>query len=112
MRKTTARAPSPRLLTGILVTGSLTVLPLAFIATPAEAAGAAPITTAALPLRQDCYHTGRVQWQQDRGRWMWGDCDNTSGHWQQRPDNLGHGGQAWQWHRDRAQQPPPKLNSY
>lgn len=108
MRDPTSRAPSRHQLTRVLVTASLTALPLAFIAGPA---GAAQTTTAALPLLQGCYHTGHVRWQQDRGLWMWGDCDNANGHWQQAPDGYGHGGRQWQWHRDHSQQPMPKLNS-
>ncbi|MGW4535251.1 hypothetical protein ACWEOI_30305 [Nocardia sp. NPDC004340] len=82
-----------------VVLGSLLALPLGF----AAPALSEPLTLSD-PLTQsdhdnnwysDCDHNGNWGWQQNRGRWQNGDCDNNRGHWEYRDRDNG-----WGWHRD------------
>ncbi|MGW0040751.1 hypothetical protein [Rhodococcus sp. NPDC003348] len=82
----------------------MTALPLGLAAAPAIAEPAAMVDH---PWQQDCDHNGPWQWQQNRGNWEWGNCDNGNGHWEHRD----HGNGDWQWHRDRDVPPPSPFGS-
>ena len=89
-------APTRHCLARIIVTGTLIAMPIGLFTAPASAEPPRPIDNG---WRQDCDHSGRFGWEQDRGQWHWGDCDHGCGHWDMR-------GNQWQWHHDRDYAPP------
>ncbi len=89
------------------MTVSLVALPIGLYAAPVLAAP--PTVVDNNGWQEDCDHTGRLGWQQDRGQWRMGDCDFDHGHWQWMGDRD-HG--QWRWHHDRDYAPPPPMRPF
>lgn len=103
--KHTSSMGSRRIFRRIAAVTLLTAVPFGLVAAPALAAPAATTSSRVIeyPWQPDCDHTGPWQWQQNRDRWEWGNCDNVHGHWEWRGE---HGQEYWQWQRDFDDAPP------